>query len=390
MAVPGLFFAFEIIVVFLISLYLIHKYGNWRKDHWGTTLSVLTTWFLCFAVIFVLPSDISATLYNRCKENNSSSIANHSLCHTPWSYVTEATQRNFWALTYWSLQLLSWFILPFLQSYVLSAQFTLRGKLFEMLKVNAIWYGSFLLIFGILFIYILAKDLLSGITLKTLTTTAANTWGLLILVLLLGYGVVDMPRSFWYKGRLNYQLQKAYYSVAKLRNDMEEAKEKLDEVFKDVKFVSEKIRYNNPNRHCVDTILAKCPDDLARQGSRGVDDFEDYSDGKQSELTTLRGLVGLHGRVISSSRNAKRTEVQYKEFLSRAMEYEDLEENKHNETGIFLSSSPSGRHSLHAYSPRLEWWWRIRIRPILWILVSTLFSMASLIILWSEATFFQP
>ena len=65
-----------------------------------------------------------------------------------------------------------------------------------------------------------------------MTTTAANTWGLLILVLLLGFGLVDMPRSFWNQGRLEYQMQKTYYNVAKLRNDMEEAKDKLDEVFK--------------------------------------------------------------------------------------------------------------------------------------------------------------
>ena len=51
-------------------------------------------------------------------------------------------------------------ILPFIQSYVMAAQFTIRGKLFQMLKENAIWYGSFLVIFGILFIYIIAKGLL--------------------------------------------------------------------------------------------------------------------------------------------------------------------------------------------------------------------------------------
>lgn len=42
----------------------------------------------------------------------------------------------------------------------MAAQFSIRGKLFQMLKENAIWYGSFLVIIVILFIYIIAKGLL--------------------------------------------------------------------------------------------------------------------------------------------------------------------------------------------------------------------------------------
>lgn len=61
--------------------------------------------------------------------------------------------------------------------------------------------------------------------------------------------------------------------------------------------------------HVVSYLFLQCPDDLARQGSRGVDDFEDFSDGRQTDLTTKSGLVSLHGRVIKSTRNAKRTEV---------------------------------------------------------------------------------
>ena len=67
---------------------------------------------------------------------------------------------------------------------------------------------------------------------NALVTTSANTWGLFILVLLLGYGLIDVPRSLWYFGRLDYKLQKAYFQVAKLRNESEETKEALEDVFK--------------------------------------------------------------------------------------------------------------------------------------------------------------
>ena len=48
-------------------------------------------------------------------------------------------------------------ILPFLQSYVTAAHFTIQRKILAMLKENAIVYGSLGLIFGILLIYVVIK-----------------------------------------------------------------------------------------------------------------------------------------------------------------------------------------------------------------------------------------
>ena len=55
----AILFALEIIVVFVLAVFLVHKYGNWRKQHWATSAAVVATWFLSFAVVFALPSDIS-------------------------------------------------------------------------------------------------------------------------------------------------------------------------------------------------------------------------------------------------------------------------------------------------------------------------------------------
>lgn len=44
-----------------------------------------------------------------------------------------------------------------MQSYTNAGNFTVRGKLKTALIENAIWYGSYLLIFGILLIYVATK-----------------------------------------------------------------------------------------------------------------------------------------------------------------------------------------------------------------------------------------
>ena len=44
-----------------------------------------------------------------------------------------------------------------MQSYVYAGEFTVLGKIKRALYENALWYGSYLVIFGILLIYVAVK-----------------------------------------------------------------------------------------------------------------------------------------------------------------------------------------------------------------------------------------
>ena len=48
-------------------------------------------------------------------------------------------------------------ILPIMQSYSYAGAFTVKGKIKTALYENALWYGSYLIIFGILLIYVILK-----------------------------------------------------------------------------------------------------------------------------------------------------------------------------------------------------------------------------------------
>ena len=71
--------------------------------------------------------------------------------------------------------------------------------------------------------------------LKVLAITASNTWGLFLLVLLLGYGLVDIPRSCWLASRRGIMLNMSYFKVAKLSTEKSEAEENLEDTL-DVRF----------------------------------------------------------------------------------------------------------------------------------------------------------
>jgi len=65
--------------------------------------------------------------------------------------------------------------------------------------------------------------------LKVLAITASNTWGLSLLVLLLGYGLVEVPRLCWNMSKRGYSLSRTYFKIAKMSLEHIEAEEALED-----------------------------------------------------------------------------------------------------------------------------------------------------------------
>ncbi len=163
-----------------------------------------------------------------------------------------------WRIIYWTSQALTWLILPFMQSFSQSGEFTVSGKMRSALIANAIYYGTYLALFGVLLIYVAVKlTNIDGQKLKVIGITASNTWGLFLLVLLLGYGLVAVPRSLWFRSITSLNLKQIYFKLAKLHSEKCEAEEELEDILNEVKGVAEKIRYNHPLRDCVEIIVKK-------------------------------------------------------------------------------------------------------------------------------------
>ena len=75
--------------------------------------------------------------------------------------------------------------------------------------------------------------------------------------LLLGYGLVEVPRSLWYRSITSLHLKQTYFKIAKLHGEKCDAEESLEDILNEVKTIAEKIRYNHPLRSCVDLIVKK-------------------------------------------------------------------------------------------------------------------------------------
>ncbi|XP_061732214.1 G-protein coupled receptor-associated protein LMBRD2B-like isoform X1 [Nerophis ophidion] len=402
----------EIVVVFFLALFLLHRYGDFGKQQRMVLFGTLLAWYLCFLIVFILPLDVTTTIYKQCKMDhephgvdpalvnqtagNTSVTPTQSVraaCYKPWSYIPDGIMPVFWRVVYWTSQCLTWLLLPFMQSYARSGGFSIGGKMKTALIENAIYYGTYLLIFGSLLIYVAVHPewRLSWYELQTIGITAANTWGLFLLVLLLGYGLVEIPRSYWEASRHGHLLLKTYFKASKLMTEKADAEENLEDVMEEVRKVSEAIKYNHPLRTCIDTILRKCPLDYQEKMGRNMDDYEDFDD-KQT-FPSEKSLVKLHKQVIYAVQRHNRTRVQWQILLQQAFHLEDVAKNETGSSRQFVHSfprsQPAGWFCRYVYTPTVEWYWECLLKRCFYRLLGLVLSLFSVAVVWSECTFFS-
>ncbi|XP_035999688.1 G-protein coupled receptor-associated protein LMBRD2B isoform X1 [Fundulus heteroclitus] len=393
-----------VVAVFFLVLYLLHRYGDLKKQQRLVLLGTLLSWYLCFLIVFILPLDVSTTIYNQCIHDfsNRTSSASQSeqalfqpasaanFCLKSWSYIPDGVLPVFWRVVYWTSQFLTWLLLPFMQSYARSGAFSILGKVKTALIQNAIYYGTYLLIFVVLLIYA-AVHLhlkLSWTGLQTIGIAAANTWGLFLLVLLLGYGLVEIPRSYWLSSSNDFLLAKAYFKVAKLATEKAAAEETLADVMEEVSDIDRSVRFNHGLRKCVDTILTKCPTRYQEEMGRNVE----HSGREDGAVPTKRGLIKLHEKVISAVQRHSQAQVQWSLLLDEALHLEDVAKSQSSALRV-ITSSPTSNHlgwfRRFIYTPTVEWYWECVFRKTFCRLLAVLLSLLSVAVVWSECTFFS-
>ncbi|XP_075220777.1 LMBR1 domain-containing protein 2 homolog [Lycorma delicatula] len=387
----------DVIVTFCLAAGLLYRYGNWQRHNPLVTVAVLIAWYFSLLIIFVLPLDVSSTVFRQCVQesvhlNNNANTAHYGnitvLCAEPWSNVPENVLFYLWRIVYWSSQFLTWIFLPLMQSYAKAGEFTFRGKLKSALVDNAIYYGSYLLICGILLIYIAINQglQLDGQKLKAIASSASNTWGLFLLVLLLGYALVEIPRALWLSSSHIYTLNLAYFKASKLSTDKCEAEETLDDILDSVQSVACCIRPGDALYGHLETIMHKIPLDLRQGMKRRQRTNEDMMD-----PPTLKVLVRLHKQLIKALQTYRRCETQWELLVERVIFLEDVTRNQMSRDHRFKPTFPPARPAwVNAiYTPAVEWYWHCVIKGYLLRTVAVISAILSAAVVLSEVTFFN-
>nr|SVE91039.1 EOG090X03B7 [Daphnia sinensis] len=397
---------------FIVAASILYRYGDWFRHHIIVTLSVLVAWYFSFLIIFILPLDVTSTAYRQCVQehtlytdeeprsnetaNISTTVVPHiipsnetSVCKLPWSYVPENVLPQLWRVLYWTSQFLTWFVLPLMQSYTKAGDFTVKGKLKSSLIDNAIYYGSYLVIATILLIYLAAKPdfEFDWPKLKAIAASASNTWGLFWLVLLLGYGLVDIPRSVWRSAIPGPLLSRLYFKAAKLNAEKSEAEENLEDYLEALQVALTRIPPSDPLRKNAETISDKLPLEWRERMKRKSVSSNQMNDSDLNE----KSLVRLHRQVIRALQRQHRTETQWYNLVEKIFDLEDVHRNIGSHEHYFKPSFEPVRSSWQARirSPTLEWYWKCLLRRYVCQGLAMVLALLSVLVVWSELTFFN-
>lgn len=296
-----------------------------------------------------------------------------------------------WRIIYWSSQLLTWIILPFMQSFSQSGELHLIGKIKAALISNAIYYGTYLALFGVFLIYVAIKHHIDGQQLKVIGITASNTWGLFLLVLLLGYGLVDVPRTLWYKSMPSFQLKYVYFNLAKLHHEKIENEEILEEILGEVKQIAEKVKYNDPMWNQIDLLLKKCPEGFLSTVNRNTQDYSDYEPNQNNDLPSEKYLVRLHTKLVKAVQNNDRTVSLWNTQVKQAIFLEDVVASELNTNRTLYDSVnlPKSLIETKLCNPVLGWLWYCLFKKWLLKFIAILLLLLTLMVIWSEMTFFN-
>ena len=189
----------EFLALALLCAYLIHYYS-------GPSVSIhikiwsLLTWVMNFGMALLVPVDLYETLKNSKNPNFENSPRYNNI-------------QLLYLVFYWSVYLLTWTIIPLLQEWENSGDLKSEDRLRRSFKTNAIFY-LYLAVGGVIgLIVFFLLDASQGINLPIYLKALATAFGIFLLMLMMGYAMVEIPRSLWLESDNEAYLSYCYKSI---------------------------------------------------------------------------------------------------------------------------------------------------------------------------------
>lgn len=414
-----------IVFNFFLSFYLLNRYGNLGKHNILVTISVFVAWYFSFNVIFILPLDVTSTIYRQCvfeanhtdpittttttqstllPFNNESNLiptttlppipANNGTiddkCRMPWSYIPNDVLLNLWQFIYWSSQMLTWLFLPIFQSYSMSGEFSTLRKLRSSLIDNLKYYFFFGVLFILFLIYYASKETITFEGLKIFCISASNTFGLFLLIILLGYGLVQIPRSCFARHRQHsaHRLNYLYFKVAKLNGEKCDGLMNLEGLVNEIEQLNAYAlaRRDDPKmRNEYIPKIEQCLNRIREQTNQNLVRGEVFDCDDQSLGTKLTesNLVRLNAKLKKAIQNSHRTDVQYSLLIQEAIDFKYYIENP-NDIQFSAFEQWLCNNVPVAKSILIN---KYTIKKCCFFILGYILATFSAIIIWSEITF---
>jgi len=82
---------------------------------------------------------------------------------------------------------------------------------------------------GIVFvIYMLIKEQFTSKSLTAFLIAASNAWGIFLIIMLFGYGLVAVPKSLWKEANYQQRMKFLEWNMGNLKDELDDKKNELN------------------------------------------------------------------------------------------------------------------------------------------------------------------
>ncbi|KAL1921754.1 uncharacterized protein VTP21DRAFT_10396 [Calcarisporiella thermophila] len=365
----------SIVLVALVAS-LIFYYGDSRKLPWYVLLISFVAFFFPFSIGLLLPIDLTSSLYRQCLSSGMES------CREPFAFVSEGFLLIAWRTIYWISFFLTWLVIPVTLSFVDRGDFNTVTRLVRSLKDQLLHFGAMLAlgIFGLIYLVVTQTltKVANGGSLLAFVMAMANTWGLLLVIIFMGYGLVDVPRRLWMSANTERELKQLYIRAPRMKDELEDAEAELIDIASELLQVSNKLDDGDPLRLHLDRLMSNFP--MAMDSRIHDDVAREQIPGEINE----KYLANLNRRMRRALNIRDRCQALWTGLLNRAYHLQDILSSAENPEKVFVSSI---RSDFSRWRSALEWWWYIRLHPLFKRGLACFCGFLSVALIWSEMTF---
>jgi LMBR1-like membrane protein. len=382
------------------------------QTSWSTQFLATVSFALGFSSTVLLPIDLFLTRHGY---QNSNDDMNQN-----------DDEENFtmlpWHILFWSTFILAWAVLPLVREIILSGEFTVYRRFKDGIRKLLVRHLILLSLVTIFVIWLAIH--LKELNVIPVLIALGNTYGLLLVSLLLGYGLVALPRSLWRQARPEYELRKVYLMAVKADDKLFEAVWQLQDIEYKIDCAVARIvdlDENDKNelfyKYCVNELLhgktktaALTPDlNMRRTANRNQSDDEgDYSTiFDQAQRPTMKELVTLNKKLKRAQENVFHAEQRWNGVLEKHHFFSQIQldnvvpllNDGATSSSMVAGASSGGNHIRITTDPllvasnnqqtcrsQMTRMWVRYFRPFVYRCLGLICATMSVAILWSEAT----
>jgi len=366
----GIFTLVALLVICVLVLLLLRRFLPLRSTPGYLSVPVFLAVALPASVVLLVPIDLA-----------SSTRTNGS---PPGIWLPPRVMLVSWRIAYWLTFVLTWAILPLLGEYVDSGYRTPKDRILYSLRSNG-RYQLIVLGCGVVgLIYVSIQNGLDFTSLKALVMALAYVWGLILAIYLMGHGLVAIPRSFVREANVGNKLRRIQARAPRIHDRLLDAMINLEEL----EFQVSQLRRRRVG------ISGDCQE--------WIDELIDMTSLPEPQIPVLPGgaeprpsvpAIITDGYLADLTRRLSRERHQKVRFVDA---WERLVQEATNTQSIINSSAskqlefdrpPSQPNSMQRFSfltPYMRYHLHVNIIPLTRLLQATIFSLASICVIWSE------